>query len=61
MTCSYCGSLLQTMLQLHNSNFFPVTVNVLNVTLTNYAGLEVGVATAGILTISSRSTRNVSW
>jgi len=48
------------MLQLRNSNFFPVTVTVLNVTLTNFANVEVGVATVRSFTISSMTTKNVS-
>ena len=45
---------------MHNSNFFPVTVDVLNVTLTNYAGMEVGVGTVPVFDIDSRSYKNVS-
>ncbi len=48
------------MVRMRNSNFFPVTVDVFNVTLTNYAGEEVGVGTIHSFNIDSRSHKNVS-
>lgn len=49
----------QTAVKIKNSNFFPVKVNTLNVTLT-YQGIQVGLKAIDSFSVSSQSSQVVS-